>query len=319
MRPSAAALLCLGLFGGLAVERVTWASEDDASHADALFRHAVELMKADHCSDAVPEFLKSQKLDASSATLLNLGTCYARLGRKATAFKTYREAARSAQAEKNDEVRERALQAMALLGPTLTKLQIVTPPGTSALAVRINGELVENYDGLPIPLDPGESLIEAAAPGREPWRRSITADDLGATLVLQIPELPPAPPPPPAPAPVAAPRPGMDWRVPAAIITGTGLSALVVGAVFGVSAQHTYDDSLQHCAGNACTQAGIDLRDSARSKARVSSWMIGLGAVATTGGVVLWLINPGSSPARSESARGGLRATGTWLMVEVRR
>ena len=61
------------------------------SQAEALFQRGVELMKADHCSDAVPEFLKSQKLDASSATLLNLGTCYARLGRKATAFKTYED------------------------------------------------------------------------------------------------------------------------------------------------------------------------------------------------------------------------------------
>lgn len=275
-------------------------AEDAApSEADALFRRGVELMKADNCSEAVPEFLKSNALDVSAATYLNLGTCYARLGRKATAYKTYQKAADAAQSEKDDALRERALQAMALLAPSLTKVQIVAPKDSAPLSLRINGEPLVNYDGLPIPLDPGESVIEAAAPGREPWRHSVKADDLGATLVVHVPELPaarpPAPPPPPAEAPDE--RRG-DWRVPALIVGGTGLAAVVVGSVFGLSAANTYDDSQSYCAGSRCTQTGIDLRNSASNKAAVSTWTISLGLVATATGIVLWLTSPPRPPPR---------------------
>jgi len=263
-----------------------------ATEADALFQHGVELMKADNCADAVPEFLKSNALDASAATLLNLGTCYARLGRKATAWKTYKKAAEQAQAEKDEPLRERALQAMSVLAPTLTKVQIVAPKDAAPMSLRLNGEALVNYDGLPIPLDPGESVIEAAAPGREPWRHSVQADDLGATLVVHVPELPatPAfqalpPPPPPRESPT-------DLRVPAAIIGGTGVASVIVGSVFGLSAKSSYDDSNQYCSSSNCTPPGIDLRDSARNKAAVSTWTVSLGLVAATTGVVMWLLSP---------------------------
>jgi hypothetical protein len=315
MRVIAALSSCFLVLGLGIIPSQARAEEARAAEAEVLFQRGVELMKADDCSDAVPEFLTSQNLDPSSATLLNLGTCYARLGRKATAFKTYRQAASAAQAEKNEALHERAVQAMALLGPSLTKLQIVTPSGTMPLVVRINGELVENYDGLPIPLDPGESVIEAAAPGREPWRKKVTADDLGATLVIQVPELAPARPPP-APS-VAAENTAPDWRVPAVITAGAGVAAIVAGSVFGISAQRAYDDSLHHCDGDSCTQAGIDLRDDARRKATVSTWAFGLGAVAVATGVVLWVVHPGPSSRNKATTRVELRANIDSLMLEV--
>ena len=274
-----------------------------AEEADALFQHGVELMKADNCAEAVPALLKSNALDASAATLLNLGTCYARLGRKATAFKTYKKAADQAQLEKDEALRERAVQAMNVLGPTLTKVQIVAPKDAATLSLRLNGEALVNYDGLPIPLDPGESVIEAAAPGREPWRHSVQADDHGATLVVHVPELPATqtfqPLPPPAP-----PRDrGPDLRVPAAIVGGTGVAAMVVGSIFGLSAASTNSDSNNYCVGSKCTPTGIDLRDSASNKAAVSTWTISLGLVATTTGVVMWLLSPHRYSEQRASAK----------------
>ncbi|HEV8548113.1 MAG TPA: hypothetical protein VGQ57_03775 [Polyangiaceae bacterium] len=269
------------------------ADEAQEGEADTLFERGVELMKADNCAEAIPEFLKSNELDASSGTLLNLATCYARLGRKATAYKTYQSAAGLARTEKNDQVHERAVQAMTILAPTLTRVQIVPPKGAPQLSLRLNGDPLVDYDGLPIPLDPGESVIEAAAPGREPWRHSVTANDLGATIVVHVPELPPAHQPQLIllPREDRQERPG-DWRVPAAVIAGTGLAAVVVGSVFGLSAAQSYDDSQSYCAGSRCTQPGIDLRNTASTKAAVATWTVSLGLVATATGVVLWLTSP---------------------------
>lgn len=280
------------------------ADEAPAAEADTRFQRGVELMKADDCAEAIPEFLKSQALESSAATLLNLGTCYARLGRKATAWKAYQKAANAAQAENDQVLRERALQAMAILGPTLTKVQIVTPRGALPLSLRLNGEELVNYDGLPIPLDPGESVIEAAAPGREPWRHSVKADDLGATIVVQVPELAATPPSTPPPSPVFHERreDHSDLRIPAAIVGGVGLASVLVGSIFGLSAAQSYDDSQPYCAGNRCTQSGIDLRDRASTKAAISTWTVSLGLVATATGVVMWLVSPTHSSSHRASA-----------------
>ncbi len=302
-----------------------WGQSSETSDADTLFASGVMLMKADNCTDAIPKFLRSNELDSSSATLLNLGTCYARLGRKATAWKTYQKAAAVAQSEKNDELRERALQAMAVLGPTLTKVQIIAPRGSAALSLRLNGEELSRYDGLPIPLDPGENVIEAAAPGREPWRRTIEADELGATLVIQVPDLaaiPQARVTNPAPSPSENDARGpLDLRLPAAIFGGVGVVALAVGTAFGVSAKNTYDAANSHCAGNRCTQAGIDQLDAADTKATVSTVAFSAGATALATGIVLWVL----SPSRRTSATGGVTPAVGWdgsawvMAVAVRR
>jgi len=107
-----------------------------ALDADAWFERGVAFMKADDCTDAIPAFTKSNSLDSSAATLINLATCYARLGRKATAWKVYQAAATAAQNEKNDAARDRAIQAMAVLAPTLTKVQIVVPKDSQTLSLR---------------------------------------------------------------------------------------------------------------------------------------------------------------------------------------
>jgi hypothetical protein len=304
--------------------------EDASTEADRRFSSGVALMKAENCPEAVPEFLASHKLDPSAAALVNLATCYARMRRTATAWKTYRAAATLAASEENDALRERATHAMAVLDPTLTKLQIVRATA-APLSIRINGEELANYDGLAIPLDPGENVIEAAAPGREPWRKSVTADEIGATIVIEVPDLRPLPPPPVAPAHPAPllPAPethsgsGVDLRAPALVVGGAGVASIIVGAVFGISAKSTYDDSQLYCHANACTQPGVDLRERADDKAAAATVMLSVGLVAVAASVVLWFTSPPPrpSPARSATAAPSMLidARGFRMLVEAER
>lgn len=257
-------------------------NEERAAYAERLFQHGVALMKDDDCPAAVPEFLTSQELDPSAATLVNLATCYARLGRRATAWKTYRRAATAAALEGNEALRNRAFHAMSVLSPSLTKLRIVTTNPNETLALRVNGEPIGEYDGVPIPLDPGESIVEAAAPGREPWRRSVTAGELGATLVIEVPELRPM-------RPVEAPS---NLRTPAVVIGGIGLAALVVGSIVAVNAISNDSQSQSYCLAGHCTAEGVRLRQRASSQAAVATYAIGLGTAVTAAGVVLWFVAP---------------------------
>lgn len=259
-------------------------SDERAAYAERLFLHGVELMKQDNCPAAVPEFLTSQDLDPSSATLVNLATCYARLGRRATAWKTYRRAATAAAHEGNEALRSRAFQAMSILSPSLTKLRIVSANPNTSLALRINGEPIGTYDGVPIPLDPGESIVEAAAPGREPWRRSVTAGELGATLVIEVPEL----------RPMRQADASASYRVPAVVIGGIGLAAMVVGSIVAVNAISNNDQSKSYCLDGHCTAQGVRLRERASSQAAVATYAIGVGTVVTAAGVVLWFVSPPS-------------------------
>jgi hypothetical protein len=273
-----------------------WAQANDkAAYADQLFDQGVALMKSDNCPAAIPEFLSSQQLDPSAATLVNLATCYARIGRKATAWKVYRQAATAAGVEGNDDLRARAFKAMSVLSPTLTKLKIVAPNRSTALSLKLNGQALNSYDDMPVPLDSGENIIEAVAPGHEPWRRSVTASERGATIVIEVPELRPA----------SKPAPASEWRTAAVMVGGAGVAGIVVGAILGVSAKQTHDDSNVYCRAGRCTETGVELRDEAFRKATVSTLAVGIGAAAAATGVVLWLTSPRvSERGASISAHG---------------
>lgn len=268
------------------------AEDDRIAYADRLFSHGVELMKNDDCQAAVPEFLESQRLDPSAATLANLATCYARLGRRASAWKTYREAAARAGAEGNPTLRGQALSAMSRLSPTLTKLRIVPPADTQSISLRLNGEPLDAYDGVPIPLDSGESVIEAFAPGREPWRRTVNASEVGATLVIEVPELRPT---------EQQREEHVDLRPHAVIVAGVGVAMLVVGSVLGLSAKRSNDQSSSFCREGRCTSEGVALREDAGSKATAATYVAGLGLVATGTGVALWFATkPPEQPFSNE-------------------
>jgi len=267
------------------------AEDGQEAYAEHLFQEGVERMKSDQCPVAIIKFLSSQQLDSSAATLLNLATCYARLGRTASAWKTYRQAGAASEAEGNSDLKERAYEAMRRLVPSLTRLSIVPPRASSSLTLTLNGEPLGPSDRVSIPLDPGESIIEAVAPGRVTWRRSVTATDVGATIIIEVPELEAQQPPPKA---EETSNRG-DVRTVGLIVAGVGASGIVVGAILGLSAKSSLDTSNDHCRAERCNQQGYDLRIEAIERARYATYAVGLGALVTSAGALLFLMAPVSS------------------------
>lgn len=289
-------------------------SSADKATAEALFETAVSLMEAGSYAEACPKLEASQRLDSGLGTLLFLGECYEKLGRTASAWATFREGESIAQGRGDGERAAIAKERWAALEGRLSKLEIeVSAEGRIAgLEIKQDGALVpEESWGLALPVDPGEHLIEASAPGRRPWSKRITVAE-GSSVALLIPGLESAPEEEAPAAPAAATRTveapvadggadeGSTQRTAGIVAGGIGAAGVIVGSVFGLRAISRNSRSLDECAPDdptRCTPAGKELRDQAFRAATVSTVGFIAGGVGLATGIALYLTAPSSEAA----------------------
>ncbi|MCW5818104.1 MAG: hypothetical protein KIT84_44315 [Labilithrix sp.] len=292
----------------------------DKAAAEALFDDARRLMKEGRFADACPKLVESQKLDAGIGTLMYLADCYERDGRVASAWATWREAAHAAHAAAQLE-REQVAKARAdALSPSLPHIVVVVRAATPGITVRRNGAVVaEPLWGTPIPVDPGDHVVEASAEGRVPFRRTIAVAK-GERQELAVPELevarveapPPAPvvaPPAPPAQPEPTPKTGLGTsRTVALGLAGAGVVAAAIGTYFGLRAASRWSDAEGMCPNDRCRDAaGNALASDARADGTVSTIAFAGSGVALAGAAVLWFVAGssarGSSPSAQRSAR----------------
>jgi len=306
------------------------ASQDDKAAAEALYESGKELLRTD-VTAACEKFAASQELDPGVGTLLYLGACYEKLGRVASAWAAFREAAsyarRSGQPDREKTATERAQK----LEARLPKLLIdASKSGASTLEVtRDQKPVVGALLGVPIPVDPGSHVVVVNAPGKARWQATVQLVE-GQTETLAVPLLESAPeaatpgarpvPEPAKPAPVQpvseppAPKPAFSTRAKIGIGVGAaGAVSIIVGSYFGLRAKSKWDDAKGHCVEQACDQAGVDFASSARVSGNVSTALFAVGVVAAGTGAVLFF----TSPKLGES-RVGVGATpfGALLSLE---
>ncbi|HEY8041266.1 MAG TPA: tetratricopeptide repeat protein [Polyangiaceae bacterium] len=290
----------------------TGSEASDRAAADALFDDARKLMAADRYADACPKLAAAQKLRPGVGTLLNLGDCYEKLGRTASAWATFREAALAAH-RAGDERESIAQQRFQALAPALVTMTIVAPAGVDGLEIRRDGVPVDRaLWGTAIPIDPGSYAIEAQAPFRSPW--STRVEVKGATVTVNVPALEPESPtdgqPRPLPAAVTAtpaspvpPSGGSTQRTLAFALLGAGAAGAVVGTVFGLVSMSAHDDAARQCKlgsnHDQCTQGGFDTNNRAITDGNVSTIAFVVGGAALATGAVLWLTAPSSSSRSS--------------------
>jgi hypothetical protein len=278
------------------------ASAEDVAAAEVLFREARTLVTSGHIAEACPKFAESQRLDPAPGTLLNLGDCYEKLQKPASAWAAYREAAfearRIGQLQRANDAEDLARE----LEPYLSKLTIVVPPESDApglLVTRSAKEVPRAQWGVALPVDPGEYDIAAVAPGRKRWSQHVVLDQGSRELTLLVPPLATEP------VDVAHASPGRD-RTLGVVIGAIGLGVLAGGIGTGVLALDL--DRRAHDAGcndDVCfTEHGHSLTESARSWAAVSTVLVLAGVGATTTGVVLYLTAPSGTRATTVGVAG---------------
>ncbi len=308
--------------------------------AEALFDEGKKLLNAGDYPAACQKFEESDKLDPALGTELNLASCYEKGGRTASAWAMFRRVAAVAKTKKQADREKLARDRADALESVLSRLTIVVPDAVrvSGLSVRRNGEPVDPaLYGQPVPIDPGAIEIEASAPGKRTFEKSLSlARSQNETLTVPALEdesaaAAPAPPPDappqvttmPVDAPPAEPAPppdesgsGSSQRTIGLVVGGVGIVGLAVGGYFGLRAQSKNDDSKSECLPsdpNRCSARGVSLRDDARSAGNVATVAGGLGLAAVIGGAVLYFTAPssaGSARARSPGVALGARVSG---------
>jgi len=300
---------------GLLLHAAPADAQNDKAAAEALFDQGVRLMKQNSFIDACPKLEESERIDPAVGTLLYLGECYERIGKTASAWATFREAASLAnnmgQADRGRVAASRAQE----LEPRLSRLSIELSPDvarTAGVVVKRGTQRLEpSLYGTPLPVDPGEYSIEVSAPGYETWTTPIKVETGGASASVRVPGLVKRPEdatPPPSATPTG---PRSDLAVPPTaapakhglttgqtvglVVGGVGVIGLGLGTYFGVRAISKNSDAEGYCSGdNLCTQPGLDLTDKAKKDATASNIAFAVGgALVAVGGVVF--LSSGSS------------------------
>jgi hypothetical protein len=256
---------------------------------------------------------------------------------------TFKDAAAAADLKHRADWSARARERAQALEPTLSRLTIDVPPEArvSGLQVRRDGvEVGSAIWGTPIPTDPGDHAIEAAAPAKKTWSTTIKVGATSDQAHVAIPTLTdepapsgavaspvpgavqasPATPPPPSEPPPPPPSDGSTQRTIGLVAGGVGIAGIAVGSIFGVMAMGSESSSKNLCPTSACTSAAAVSDDSnAKSQATVSTVAMIAGGVVLATGAVLFFTAPKAKSAtgiRVMPAIGagevGLRVGGAW-------
>lgn len=263
----------------------------DLAAAQGLFDEAKRLVADGKVADACPKFLASYKLDAKPGTALNLADCYEKTGQIASAWARYLETAalaqRAGQAEREQYAREHA----AALEPKLARLGVSAPSAPRGLEVLRDGAAIDlAILGVAVPVDPGKHVIEARAPGKKAWTRTVEISGDAARVTIEIPTLEDAPV---AKGPAAGAPPVEDAssfpRKPVGLAAiGVGGAGILVGAITGGLALKKRADLAAVCNAQGHCTGQQDAIDGYHLLGTVSTvgFVVG-GALAVTGAVLV--------------------------------
>jgi hypothetical protein len=288
-------------FGVAGAARPAFA-QDNSAAVESLFNEGKRLAAAGSFAEACPKFLASYNLEARTGTLLNLADCYEKNGQLASAWARFVEvstlAQRAGQAERADYGKQHA----ASLQPRLSMLTISVPHAAPAIQVKRDGVAVDAaVFGVALAVDAGDHVIEASAPGKEPWKGSVHVAGDAAKASIEIPALTDAPaarsPDEAAPSPARAKgdqSQGLSGRkIGAIVVASAGVVSVGIGSVFGIMAIGKKNDSEASCnvggVANACYPEGAPARHDAAVDATISTVLFAAGGALVVGGVVLWL------------------------------
>ena len=216
-------------------------SASDSATAQALFDHAKALMRAEEYPEACAALEESRRIEPRSGTSLNLADCYEHVGRLASAWSTFVEAATLARAGGDNERESGARERAARLAPQLSNLVVEAPfaESTPGLEIARDGQPVGPAQWkLPLPADSGSHLITATAPGRERWHAQVVVPTDGVTVSVVVPDLDRSPTPQPVVRPDSAPPISVVAGAPAAAApvpppTRMGAEVIAAGVVTG--------------------------------------------------------------------------------------
>ncbi|WP_394847549.1 hypothetical protein LZC95_08795 [Pendulispora brunnea] len=320
MRSVVPAVLVLALAAGpaYAADPPASSSSENAAAAESLFQDARKLIAEKRYAEACPKFAASQRLSPAVGTLLNLGDCYEKLGKTASAWATYVDAASAAQ-RLNRADRERTARTLAAaVEAKLSRMTLRVDKAVPGLLIKRDGVAVDDAAlGVAVPLDPGKHQLEATAPGKKPWTSTVDVAEKDR-LDIRIPALEDEREHLPSallddsalekPEEPASSDPGKTRRIIGIGLVGLGVVGVGAGTFFGLKANSSWSDSQGYCTGNLCNdERGVSLASDAKTAGNISTVAFITGAVALAAGAVLILTAPSKRASPSSSSQAAPR------------
>jgi serine/threonine-protein kinase len=291
MRRALAASLWL-LLSWLPREASAEPTSEHIAAADAAFEEGKRLASQGDHEAACSAFEKSQQLAPASGTLLNLGDCYERLGRTATAWAMFRASAAAARNSKKGAARTKeALARAAALEPRLVKLRVVVPPEVRVpdLSIQRDGVPLEaSMWDVAVPVDPGPHRVRVEAPGHEVFEHAARVPTTGVVelIVPRLSRLDEQPTVRPASNGGVQPIFGL-------VLGAIGLAAIGVGLGVGIDAILVNARSNEAgCRDGLCPADALALRDRALTEAHVSTGITSAGLAHVAAGLILVITAP---------------------------
>jgi hypothetical protein len=274
--------LAAGALAATALLGVRPALAGDAA-AEVLFlegRKAAE--RGDH-QTACAKFHESNRIEFAVGTVFNIGDCEEKLGRVATAWRSFREVVqrlppgdeRIAIAQQRADVLEKRL-------PRLTLRLASGAPGATRV-VRGGVEMGSASLGVALPVDPGEQTIEVSASGRKAATFQVRLAE-GEQRELEV-------------------QPGealsSSRRTAGLVVGGVGVAGLLVGGVTGALTLGKKSTADANCPDKRCNREGFDAVDSGRLLGNVSVVGFVVGALGAGAGAYLLLTEKNPDQART--------------------
>jgi hypothetical protein len=278
----------------------------DPAAADLLFSAGREAFEAGDYAAACSKFEESHRLDPAPGTLMNLGACNEKLGRLAVAWEHWREALRLL--GKDDE-------RYARLEARLRALEVRVPKLEVSMAAEAPANTQITRDGVPLrgpslgvalPVNPGEHIIEATAPGHAKRRYKLELEEgKVVTLLVEPGALLPLQSEPERKSVVADKAPvksadGASRKQLGFIIGGVGLVGLGVAGTTGLLALQkkgvVNDECDKQGTSYLCNDEGMSAASSGSTFATISTVSAIVGGSALIVGGYLVLSSNSSSP-----------------------
>lgn len=294
------------------------AHADDRASAQALFDAGKLLVADGKYAEACPKFEASYSLDKTLGTLLNMADCHEKVGKLATAWAEFGEAAERA-ARSSDDRATFAREREGALTPRLPKLVIeIDNPRPGLTVYRDDARIDAAMYGIALPVDPGKHVITVRRGEQVIHTGEVeSVEAQPGTVKLDLAAIERAAPPPPKLAPsvvyVNPGPPNSTQKTLGIVVGGVGLLAIVGAAALELVALGSTpaDDE---CVNDLCTPRGKAAADDAKTFADIGQWVGIGGLVVTAVGVTLLVTAPSSSSsgaaAQAPEARGPRQGRG---------
>ena len=306
--------------------------------AAALFSEARKLVDAGDYKQACPKFEQSLSLNVGIGVQFNLADCWEHVGRAASAHSLFQGVAASARALGQTPRAEVAQARADALEPRLVRLLIDVHGAVAGLIVRRNRIPVEVKDlGTATPVDAGEYLIEASAPGKKPWQARVIVPAMSSEVIsvtipaldedttplavapvaiAEKPENKPLLKTLPPPAPETDPK-GRRRSVYAISLASVGVAGVALGTILALEFKSKNDQAKGVCPSSTdCTPKQVDYHSRLVGHAkdfRTGAFVgFGVGGAALVAATVLYFAPSSSSSASGFSASPFVTADGSF-------